>query len=244
MQTDEHPPELLVPPKRLGMLLAEARLSHGLSLDEASAELGGEWSSFALLEVETGRRPALDPDIEDLTKLYGIQTTSLVPDRSHLVIDLNEGTMGVGVHRSSFDDGAQRHDVLTKYLTLVYAMRDLPAGTPVPLRDPDLAVLAGSLSIPADQVGSELHVLMESPGEVMAPRLERLRHRILIPAIGIVVAATAVGVLLLVGNDDDATTVTTRDGANAPVQVDAEIGDAVVQERLPDGTPGPVEVRD
>ena len=210
MQTDEHPPELLVPPKRLGMLLAQARLSRGLSLAEASAELGGDWSSFDLLEVETGRRPVFDPELEVLTGLYHIPTTSLVPDRSFLIIDLNEGTLGVGAHQTSFDEGAQRQDVLTRYLTLVYAMRDLPPGTPVPLRDPDLAVLADSMSVPVDQVGSELQVLMDASGEVFTPRLERLRHRILIPAIGIVVAATAVGVLLLVGNDDDASTVTTR----------------------------------
>ena len=44
MQTEEAQPELLLPPKRLGTLLAEARLAGGYSLVEAADSLGGGWS--------------------------------------------------------------------------------------------------------------------------------------------------------------------------------------------------------
>ena len=36
-------------------------------------------------EVETGRRPGLDPDLVVLTDLYGTPTTPLIPERSLLV---------------------------------------------------------------------------------------------------------------------------------------------------------------
>lgn len=73
--------------------------------------------------------------------------------------------------------------------------------------------------------------------------MHRLRNRILIPAVDLIVAATTVGLLVLVTNDSDAAPAQGRDGVNAPTAVETEIGNAVVQERLPDGTPGPVQTR-
>jgi hypothetical protein len=58
----------------------------------------------------------------------------------------------------------------------------------------------------------------------------------------VVVAATTAGMLLLVSNTSEATPGAEDPAATAVVET--EIGDAVVQERLPDGSPGPVEVRD
>jgi hypothetical protein len=243
MTTDlDLPPESLLPPRRLGGLLAEARLAGGYSLVEAAEALGDPWSPVELLEVETGRRPVLDPDLEVLTDLYGIETTSLIPERSRLVIDLDEGVLGVGGHQVALGGAtAQDREVLGQYLAMVYTMRDLPPGRSVPLRTPDLEVLSTALSRPTDELEAELRQMMIDAGTVVEPRMQRLRGRVLIPAIGLVVAATAAGVLLLV-NDSDAAPA--RDGADVPAAVDVEVGDAVVQHRLPDGSPGPVEVRD
>lgn len=238
MQTDELPPEVLVPPKRLGSLLAQARLAGGYSLIEAADALGDGWSNLELLEVETGRRPVLDPDLEVLTDLYGIDTTSLIPERSELVIDLDEGVLGVGARRVNLDgETEQQHrDVLSQYLAMVYTMRDLRPGTNLTLRTPDMGVLASALAAPPEQIEGELRAMMLDAGMV-EPRMQRLRGRVLIPAIGVIVAATTAGMLLLVSKDSNATPSGTGD-------VPVEVGDAVVQERLPDGTPGPVTVRD
>lgn len=238
MQTDELPPEVLVPPKRLGSLLAQARLAGGYSLIEAADALGDGWSNLELLEVETGRRPVLDPDLEVLTDLYGIETTSLIPERSELVIDLDEGVLGVGARRVALDgETEQQHrDVLSQYLAMVYTMRDLRPGTNLTLRTPDMDVLASALAAPPEQIEGELRAMMLDAGKV-EPRMQRLRGRVLIPAIGVIVAATTAGMLLLVSKDSNATPSGTGD-------VPVEVGDAVVQERLPDGTPGPVTVRD
>lgn len=242
MQTEELPPELLLPPKRLGTLLAEARLSGGFSLVEAADALGPDWSPVELLEVETGRRPVLDPDLEVLTGLYGIETTSLIPERSRLVIDLDERVLEVGQHQVAIGgDTVQEREVLSQYLAMVYTMRDLPPGTRLTLRTPDLDVLGTALQRPVEDLEDELHRMMVEAATVVEPRMQRLRGRILIPAIGLVVAATTAGLLLLV-SDSDATPA--PEGADAPAAVDTQIGDAVVQERLPDGTPGPVQVRD
>lgn len=241
MQTEELPSELLLPPKRLGSLLAEARLAGGYSLVEAADQLSDAWSPVELLEVETGLRPVLDPDLEVLTDLYGIPTTSLIPERSRLVIDLDEGVLGVGSQRVVLGgETAQEREVLEQYLAMVYTMRDLRPGLSVPLRTPDLEVLSTALQRPTEQLETELRQMMIDAGAVVEPRMRRLRGRLLIPAVGLIVAATTAGVLLLV-NDSDATPA--PDNANAPAAVTTDVGDAVVQHRLPDGSPGPVEVR-
>ncbi len=256
MQTRDLPAELLLPPKRLGALLAEARVEGGFSLSEAADALGRTWSPLTLLEIETGVRPVMDPEVRSLTELYGIETTTLIPERSHLVIDLSEGTLAVGDRSVRLEGSAvERRAVLAQYLAMVYAMRDLRAGTAVPLREPDLAILSGVLGASPREIETELRTLMLSPDGPVAHRMGRLRGRLLIPVIGVVVAVTAAGTLLLVSGDSDAAEVRSTGGteqvgpgagadADAPVTEDVEIGDAVVQERLPDGTPGPVEVRD
>jgi len=245
MQIEELSPEVLLPPKRLGGLLAEARIIGGYSLTEAAEALGDVWTPVDLLEVETGRRPVMDADLAVLSGLYGIETTSLIPERSRLVIDLEEGVLGVGSRKIALGGAvAQEREVLTQYLAMVYAMRNVPVGRAVPLRTPDLAVLGTSLQRPVDEIEAELRQMMVDAVDLVEPRMHRLRNRVLIPAIGLVVAATTAGLLLLVSSDSDATPAAGRDGANVPAAVETEIGDAVVQERLPDGTPGPVQVRD
>lgn len=254
MQSRELPPELLLPPKRLGTLLAEARNDGGYSLSEAAEALGPNWTSLALLEVETGRRPVMDPEVAALTDLYGIETTTLIPERSHLVVDLTEGRLAAGDREIRIEASSiERREVLSQYLAMVYAMRDLMPGTAVSLRDPDVAVLEGVLGVPSQTVVSELRSLMVAPDGAVAHRVRRLRGRVLIPVIGVVVAVTAAGTLLFVSGDSDAAEVKSTGGTEsvqpgaataAPVEAEVEIGDAVVQERLPDGTPGPVVVRD
>ena len=258
MQTRDLPAELLLPPKRLGTLLAEARLDGGFSLTEAADALGATWSPLTLLEVETGRRPVMDPDVKALTELYGIETTTLIPERSHLVVDLTEGTFAAGDRTIRFEgEKVERREVLAQYLAMVYAMRDVSPGTAVPLREPDLEILEGVLGAPKRNIEAELRAMMLVPDGPVAHRLGRLRGRLLIPVIGVVVAVTAVGTLLLVSGDSDASVVTTtgdtetvdtpagaEPGVDAPAATDVEIGDAVVQERLPDGSPGPVTTRD
>ena len=237
MQISTTQPELLVPPKRLGNLLAQARAANGFSLDEASRALGGAWSSMALLEVETGRRPLLDPEVKELTSLYDIPTSTLIPARSRLTIDITEGTLAIGGETVRFEHSdAERREVLSRYLSMVYAMRDVEPGKTVPLRLPDLEVLEGVFHTGRRDLEDELRELMVDPSGSVSYRTRRLRGRLLVPLAGVLVAATTVGTLLLVSNDSGASAAPTGSGDAVPV----EIGTAVVQERLPDGSPGPV----
>ncbi len=240
----------LVPPRRLGSLLSEARVSRGYSLEDAASRLGGRLSSVALLEAETGHRRLEDRDLAAVAELYGIETSDLVPARSELVIDLNEGMISAGAEAriSVVADPEEREQVLARYLTLVYSMRRTPPGTSIPLRVGDLVVLADTLGITVEEVSAELRSMM-TPEAAAARLVERrhrgLRGRVLVPAIGVVVAVTAVGTLILVPQSTTASAdAGTRTGAAVAgagaVAPAPNIGDAVVVERNPDGTEGEV----
>lgn len=249
--SDHVPNDLLVPPQRLGALLARARLERGFTLVEASEALGEPWGTVDLLEVETGRRPVLDPQIEQLAALYDIDTASLVPERSRLVVDLEDASMRSGEHVVDLRGGdVERREVLGRYLAMVYSMRDVRPGSAVPLRDDDVALLEGVLSVPRALLVDELERMMVDERSFVEPRVSRLRGRVFVPAIGIVVAATTAGLLLFVAADDGTAGATvgapagSEQEAEEPAAGEVEIGDAVVQERLPDGSPGPVVTRD
>jgi hypothetical protein len=68
----------------------------------------------------------------------------------------------------------------------------------------------------------------------------------MVPVVGVMVAATAAGTLVLVpSQESSADTVDAPDaGATMEPNPEVEIGEAVVQERNADGTPGEVVVRD
>jgi hypothetical protein len=156
------------------------------------------------------------------------------------VVDLSEGTLSAGGQLVQMAPSeVERRDVLARYLSMVYAMRHVDPGTVVPLRLPDLEVLEGVFAAPRRELEDELRDLMVDRNGSVAHRTSRLRGRLLVPVVGVLVAATTVGTLLLVSSDSGAAAGPTDSGD----AVEVEIGDAVVQERLPDGTPGPVVPR-
>lgn len=245
--------ELLVPPRRLGRVLAEARVSRGMSLGDVTAALGGALDEVGLLEIETGRRPVTDHELESLASLYEIETSTMVPGRSQLVVDLDEGVIRTRTRSAEVDPTDHRRAVLAKYLALVYSMRAAEPGATVALRLDDLDVLAEALGADRREIEDELHQLMQGEPEPVRRRFRMLRGRVMVPVVGVMVAATAAGTLVLVPSQDssaDEGQVTGVGGevpeqvAHLPANPDVEIGDAVVQERGDDGAAGAVTVRD
>jgi len=243
--------ELLVPPRRLGRLLAEARLERGLTVADVAEQIGGALDEIDLLEIETGRRAIADHDLNTLSELYGVKTSSMVPGRSELVIDLDEGLIsadGTVRELTDHESDAGREEVLSKYLALVYTLRGQEPGTSIPLRLGDLDVLAEVFDSDRRDLEDELVALMVARPEPVKKRFRLLRGRTVVPVVGVLVASTTMGALVLdskdssaAGNDRPASEQVVDDAA-APA-VPAVIHDAVVQEREADGTPGPVRVR-
>lgn len=238
----------MIPPRRLGALLSDARAKQGNTLEDLAERSNGRFSLAALSSIERGSRDVSDEDARKLATIYGLESTSLVPPRSKLVVDLSEGLLTVDdrslrVGRSS----PSRDEVLARYLTLVYSMRRLEPGAPLTLRVDDLDVLGRALRVGSRTLETDLESLMAHPEQLLGWRSRLLKRRVLIPAAGVMVALLGVGALVLVQGPQSAEAGTNPSvavpaaTATAPVPVD--IGSAVVQERNADGTPGPVVVR-
>jgi hypothetical protein len=110
-------------------------------------------------------------------------------------------------------------EVLTQYLSLVYAMRDIEPGTPIPLRDLDIEVLCQALDQGAFDIERELHALMAETAP-LARRTRSLRRRLVVPAAGVLVAATAIGTLVFVQRQDDTTAPASTPAVSPPATTD------------------------
>lgn len=250
----------IVPPRRLGALLTDIRTNRGLTLEEIAERSNGMLSIATLASVERGTTYVTDEDLEWLTDLYGVETASLVPSRSKLVIDLDERRLSMGdSRRVRLHKDASRQEVLARYLAMVYSMRGIEPGTPVTLRVDDLDVLGTALSLNPRDAAELLHGLMGDPDQLVSTRHRQLTRKVLVPAAGILVALVGVGALVLVergsaGASDSrpAPVVSSHEApdpvsgaiAESPVTGLINIGQAVIQERNADGTPGPVQVRE
>jgi transcriptional regulator with XRE-family HTH domain len=212
----------LVPTRRLGRVLQTARAERGLNLDRVAEQTNHHFSPQALSAIEAGRLRLEADELEMLSDIYGVRSGQLIPDRGELVIDLEGGTLAAGVHHRALSDGdtTDPEDVLIQYLSLVYAMRDIEPGRPVPLRDVDLVILAQALQDSPEQLETRLTALMSNPEDRVGERTRRLRRRLVVPAAGVLVGATAIGVLVLI-----------QSGGDSPPTPVVEIGDAIVVER-------------
>jgi hypothetical protein len=194
------PTSTLVPPRRLGTLLRRARRSAGMELTELTAPSG--LTVVELEDIEYGRRDLDDALLSVLVRTYGIEDAQLVPERSQLVIDLDDGRISV---EGTDDVGATPGPdaVLARYLGLVYRLRGLPVGAPLPLRDVDIEVLSSALELASEEVESRLHRLMRDRTRISEDQ-RRIRRQLLMPLVGIVVAATGIGTLVLVAQREPA----------------------------------------
>lgn len=241
----------LIPPRRLGRILSAARAGAGLTLEDVAALSQGRFSLSTLSSIERGTWELSDEDARLLATMYRVDSTELVPPRSRLIVDLDEGFLQVDAHRSALAHAAPTKDeVLARYLTMVYSMRRIEPGRAVTLRVEDLDVLGRALRVGARTLEADLEALMSRPAEMVGWRDRILHRRVLIPAAGVLVAALGVGALVLVQSSDPVSAETTEPGVDrselrspSSVAVPVDIGTAIVQERNADGSPGEVRIR-
>jgi hypothetical protein len=187
----------LVPPARLGRLLAEARARRGRSREVIAAATGERFDAEELAEVEAGRRPLLDTHISVLVEAYGLRPSNPRSRRTELVVDRGEVLAGsAGGGRAGNREG-WTVDVLCRYLGLVYVLRRRTPGEDLALRQADLDVLADVLGARHAVVEERLVRLMANPGDKVGRRARRFERRVMVADAGILVAATAGGALVL-----------------------------------------------
>jgi hypothetical protein len=243
--------DVLVPPRRLGSLLRESRVAAGEELADVAAR-SGHLTAVDLDELEQGSRAIDDELLAEVVDIYGVDGIDLVPQRSRLVIDLDEGLISADTTQIMVDSPAEPDAVLVRYLALVHRLRGQAVGTKLKIRELDVGVLATALELDEDEIERRLHRLM-GDREAVEVSERSMRRRLLVPMAGVVVAVTAVGVLLLVAEDgtggegsDPSPLVTNieaespalarsvapvgADGLTAGVIPETDVGDAAVVE--------------
>ncbi len=233
-------PLALLPPHRLGVLLASARTQRDISLEDVGARsaLGAE----ELAAVEAGDRRLTESEIDVVLAAYGIDPDDLVPSRSRVILDLDSGELLVADETIRLHSQAPTPDeVLAAYLSVVYTLRQTTPGSAIVLRDFDVSVLSRVLELSEPDVEARLAGLMVGPSDDVSLLTRLLKSKIVLPLVGAVAVATALGTVLVIRADDPVTTPT-NPPSTASTLPPAELLPPSVQSINPDGTPGPVEV--
>ncbi|MEZ5268101.1 MAG: hypothetical protein R2789_05875 [Microthrixaceae bacterium] len=176
------------PPERVGLLLADARTRRGLGLEEACRR-AGVLDPAELMALEGGALAVDEATFAALSGLYGVSARDLVPPRDHLVVDLREGYLRAGGEMTLLPSGVGRHDVLSRYLEMVWEMRCVEPGSEVPLRDADLEVLGDSLEVAPGALRAELLRMMRE-------RVRAIPKRRVLLGLGAAIAVVTGGVLM------------------------------------------------
>ena len=224
----------LVPPSRLAGLLAAKRQVTGASLIDLTEAAAGRFSVEQLEAVESGTVMVGDSDLRALAGLYGLDLGVVSPSRARLEVDADEGRLLVGAHAERFSPGEDDRAIMLRYLALVYRLRDAQPGVVIPARVGDLSVLAQVFGTSPEDVQRELEALMLRASPDIRFLHQQHRRRIAIPAIGILVALTVVGGLVLTARHDAATSA----AAKAPAASTIRIGTPLVVDRVVDRDPG------
>lgn len=221
----------LVPAHRLGGVLRAARRSRGFSHSDLVARTGGVVSEALLAAAEQGHIRIQPAALETVAVALGVEIRELVPARAELVIDLDAGTISTRGGTRRYGSDPDPDEILVQYLALVHTLRGVEPGTPIPLRDVDLAVLSQALTVEAGVVRTKLVTLMGEPPDLIR-RTRHLSRKLVVPAAGILVGATAVGALVFVLADgDDAADTGSHVGQAVVVEGDVELAPPLVAER-------------
>jgi hypothetical protein len=228
--------DLLVPPARLASSLIASRTKQDLTLSDMELRAGGAFSLGELTQIEAGQLALRDPDLRILAGVYGIDLATVAPGRACLIIDRQEGRVALGDSVGNFKPEDDDRKIMLRYLALVYRIRNAQPGTPIPSRDDDLAVLADVFGTTSEQVRTELEKLMLRAAPEIRFQFGTFRNRLVVPALGILVALTAAGGLLLTSNNPvTAAAKKTNIGTAVSIERTAvgqtNIGDAVSVER-------------
>ncbi len=253
---------LLVPPRRLGELLTHRRAEMRQPIAELEHRSHGRFSAGDLALFEAGGASPTDEQLRHLAGIYGLDLTAITPQRAFLELDLSEGLVSIGSEEERFAPEQDDREILLRYLAIVYRMRAINPGVVVPARNDDLATLALVFSTTPAEMRSTLESLMLGERSELRRRHADLKRRVVVPGLGVLVALTTVGGLLLVRHSagapqplntttnpansaavdiGSARVITNTDAAGRPAG-SVEIGSALTIERSPSSADASVNV--
>lgn len=140
----------LLPPQRRAVILSQARRQSGLDVVEVAQRSAGKFSPKFLDEVERGQTNPDLASLRALQELYGVGTNA-APQRNELVLDLNSNQLRVGEESVAFES-ATADNILGRYVSMLYVLRNAKPGSPLPLRDADIVTLTDAFHIDPNEL--------------------------------------------------------------------------------------------
>ena len=160
-----------------------------------------------LRQIEAGSVTLSDTELRTIAQIYNVDLGTVAPGRSRLEIDRSEGLLIVGGSSKRFLPDDDDRKIMLRYLSLVYKMRDTKPGKPLGPRDNDLVLLAEVFGCSVFDVRDQFDHLTTTAIREIQSLHGSLGWRKILPGLGVLVAITAVGGLLL-----------TQQPTSAPVQ--------------------------
>ncbi|HEY5165550.1 MAG TPA: helix-turn-helix domain-containing protein, partial [Acidimicrobiia bacterium] len=162
-------------PKDVGRNLRHVRKQQGLSRGAAARSAG--LTRRELAHYERGKVEVPESDLWCLAGSCGVDVSELLPRREPLRVSPDLSTISTGDTIRHLRGPAEPDGLLREYLAMIYELRNLPLGSPVPLRQPDLTALADALGGTPDSIEHRLiEIIGASPEEAA-----RIRAMILLP---------------------------------------------------------------
>jgi transcriptional regulator with XRE-family HTH domain len=161
--------------KDVGRNLRHVRKQQGLSRGAAARSAG--LTRRELAQYERGKVDVPESDLWCLAGSCGVDVSELLPRREPLRVSPDLSTISTGDTIRHLRGPAEPDGLLREYLAMIYELRNLPPGSPVPLREPDLTALADALGgTPANIEHRLIEIIGASPEEA-----GRIRAMILLP---------------------------------------------------------------
>gem|GEM_PF-2585973 len=161
--------------KDVGRQLRQVRRRQGLSRSDVARSAG--LTRRELAAYERGRMVIPESDLWCLAGSCGVDVDELLPEREPLKVGSGLSSLAMGDSIRRLRDPQGPDGLLREYLSMVYELRNLPPGSRVPLREPDLVALAEALGGTPEAIEARLVELIGASHEEAA----RLRAMILPP---------------------------------------------------------------
>jgi len=161
--------------KQMGRHLRQVRKQQGLSRADVARSAG--LTRRELAAYERGRVDVPESDLWCLAGSCGVDVGELLPERQPLTPMSGLSALPVGDSILHLRGPGEPDGFLREYLAMIYELRNLPPGSRVPLREPDLAQLAEALGGSSELIEQRLVDLIGASHDEAA----RLRAMILPP---------------------------------------------------------------
>lgn len=140
--------------KELGRQLRQVRRQQGLSRGDVARSAG--LTRRELAAYERGRVEISESDLWCLAGSCGVEVSELLPPRDELHVDPSLASLTIGDTTRQVPPPAEPDVLLREYLAMIYELRQVTPGSPVPLREPDLATLADALGGTPESIEARL----------------------------------------------------------------------------------------